>query len=137
MTEPTKDILFLTFPGTSQNSELFQQAKEWIPKIYDLDTYKYDMPKQIYFKFGNLYIMFIYMLSGIDISDISTMLQIRNKPCKWIIGGNCYFGNISSVTRTIQASDTAVYFRPNVTKQNATTTGVFSALLFGLDKIGV
>lgn len=63
------------------------------------------------------------------------MLQIRNKPCNWIIGGSCYFGSAEIGLHTIQASDIGIYFRPNVSNNLASSTGIFTALLFGLDEV--
>lgn len=107
----------------------------WIPKIYDLNDYKYDLPSQKYWKVGLFYILSIDIVNetGIDLSDISTMLQIRNFPCTKILGGSVYFGTMSSRVIQIQASNIGIYFRPNITKADNTKTGILSLLAFGVD----
>lgn len=104
---------------------------KWVPKIYDLNTDTgVTLGEQEYFKMDKLYILPIY--HTMPTVSIGTMLQIRNHPCDWIVGGQLYIANMTGQggDRTVQASN-QIYFRPNITGNFG--GGIFSALLFGYD----
>lgn len=106
----------------------------WTPHIYDLNTYKTTLSAQTYYKIGKLVIMPIYQ-GTMPAVTIGTMLQIRNFPFSmWLYGGSAYMANVSENfgNRTIQASEVALYFRPNVT--GSISGGVFSVLVIGFIK---
>lgn len=125
-----------TGPNTTYNvltDKDFYTTGTWIPQIYDLNTYKRSLPSSRYWKVGKLF------FSRISISDLSqysfttsTMLQIRNWPCAEIIGGSIYISTMSGNggDRTVQASSTGAYFRPNI-------TGTFSSGIMTIFLVGV
>lgn len=101
----------------------------WTPHIYDYTTYKRALGSQQYWKIGDIYFLWIYE-SNVPSTSIATMLQIRNFPCSWILGGVEYpFGPNQGAGETVQSSNVGVYFRPNIT---GTISGIFTALLIGV-----
>lgn len=112
----------------------------WTPKIYDVDTYKTDIPgNQYYVKIGDLYIMFID--GTFDYSNITTAVEIKNLPCNNCIGGTIYLGGLKQaaigvVGNTVQGVGNAAVFRPNVVSDNFVTPGAAPnnrIVLFGVD----
>ena len=120
--------------GLDNDISELTSSSTWTPKIYDLDTYKYDLPSQKYWRVGPIYILSIEIVNdtGIDLSDISTMLQIRNFPCTKILGGAVYISTMASRVIQIQASNIGVYFRPNITKTDNSKTGIITLFLLGI-----
>ena len=64
------------------------------------------------------------------------MLQIRNIPCTTILGGMLHFGSVADNggNLTVQASNGAVYIRPNLTSasfSNPTASGTTTMVLIG------
>lgn len=93
------------------------QYGTWVPHIYDYDTYKRTIPgTQSYIKIGKFVVATINS-NQVDLTGISTMLQIRNLPMDFVYGGSVYIAGIkdgtSGASETIQASN-YVYLRPNI-----------------------
>lgn len=115
------------------------EVLEWTPKVYDYNTYIKDLPKQMYIKMCNFYILLlgVYLpdITG-GLGTISTMLQFRNVPCTYIQGGQIYVpAGLSGQggDRTIQpTSNGAIYIRPNITGSSF-TEGTFGGWFFGYD----
>ena len=107
--------------GAVGSSDL--SLKSWTPKLYDMDTYKRDMPSSYYWKIGSLYIMTV-SATNFDFSGVSTMIQIRNMPCTYCIGGTVFLQGLTSTAKSalkgiwIQGTQTnskgAAYVRENV-----------------------
>ena len=102
----------------------------WTPKIYDLDTYKRDMPTQTYIKIGRLYVLFLYE-NPFQSTVFNTMIQIRNSPCPHLMGGTVYVASLSSAggTWTVQGSGYNILLRPNY--QGTISGGWFQGVFFG------
>ena len=106
----------------------------WTPKLYNNTEYIRDLELQDYYKIGDIYILYFYF-SNLDINDVDVMLQLRNFPCSWILGGSCYFASLESKTKTIQATNQGIYFRPNIKASdvsNGILAGVSSGVLIGV-----
>lgn len=103
---------------------------EWTPHVYDNDTKVAELGEQTWYKIGSFYFLPVTVNSFPSV-NISTMLQIRNAPCR-ILGGNAYCANFSGQLgdRTVQAANERIYFRPNVT--GAISGGAFTAMLIGM-----
>ena len=99
------------------------ESGTWTPKLYDLDTYKRDLPSGAYYKVGNLVIAYFSANNTADLSGISTMLQIRNLPMTVVFGGGIYISAMSGQggTITIQSTNGNVLFRPNIISANIST----------------
>lgn len=103
------------------------------PHIYDNNTYLGSLGSQTYIKVGKMYFFQIYKTIT-ETYNISTMLQIRNFPCKYIFGGSVYYSGITGQfgDKTIQPSDSyAALIRPNFTGSIG-GNGVFCAFLVGM-----
>lgn len=113
-------------------------VKTWTPKIYDLNTFKRDAPAQKYIKIGALYVMF--MEGTFDFSDITTMLNIKNLPCNYCVGGTLYFGSLLDAAKglRVQGLNNEALPRPNIISTDlgspsASTNNCF--IFFGYDII--
>lgn len=104
----------------------------WTPTLYDYNTYKRDMPSQVYFKIGKLYVLFLYE-SPFQETTFSTMIQFRNAPCQNVCGGTVYVANIGGQggTWTVQGSGPSIYLRPNY--KGTISGGIFQGVFFGFD----
>ena len=89
--------------------------------IYDNNTKVSELTGCQYVKIGSVYIMYFNGHLA-ESFTVSTMLQIKNMPCNRVLGGNVYYSGITGQLgdRTIQASVSGAFIRPNV-------TGEFSA----------
>ena len=104
------------------------------PHLYDFDTYLGSLGTQTYIKVGKLY-FFSINIKMTNTYNISTMLQIRNFPCKYILGGNVYYAGTTGQLgdRTIQTADYyAAIIRPNFTGSFGGGNAIFSAFLVGM-----
>lgn len=103
------------------------------PHLYDYNTDLGSLGEQTYIKVGKMYFIQIYKtLTGTY--NISTMLQIRNFPCKYIFGGSVYYAGTTGQfgDRTIQpASDYTALIRPNFTGSMG-SGAIFGAFLVGM-----
>lgn len=108
----------------------------WTPHLYDYETFKYSMGTQEYLKIDKLYICFWYFRMPAS-TTISTMLQVRNLPFSsgWVWGGQMYMANVAGQfgDKTIQASDVAVYLRPNYTGTINGAGSIFSGIIIGYE----
>lgn len=90
----------------------------WVPHLYDYNTKLRELSNGTgkYVKIGGVFICVFYG-ANYDFSGINTMMQIRNIPCDLVLGGSLYIDRLegSGGTTTMQAADTRVYFRPNIT----------------------
>ena len=107
------------------------QFNVWFPDLYDYNTKIKTLTGSdcsTYIKnIGDMTIAWVFFPNISVIGSISTMLQFRNFPngCTWCLGGTVY--GIAESTRSIQASNIGVYFRPNII---GSPSGVFSTVLF-------
>lgn len=124
-----------SYNDLSGRPTLSTTTSQWTPHIYDLNTYKRAIAnKGSYAKIGCL-VVAIVDLSNSDLSGISTMLQIRNLPMDYVIGGTVYFGDLTAqgADYTFQAAP-YVYFRPNITSSkfsNPSKIGNTSLMIIG------
>lgn len=105
----------------------------WTPKLYDYNTFKQDLPSQVYFKIGNYYVMLI-RISAFPTTTFETMIQIRNAPCATVDGGIVYAGSANGVGAdwAVQgAAGGSAYLRPNFV--GTLSGGVFQMVIFGHD----
>ena len=109
----------------------------WVPHLYDNNTKVRELTSAsaTYYVIGQLYFIYIYGYN-LDFSGISMMLQIRNIPCTTILSGMLYFGAVadSGANLTVQASNDAIYIRPNLTSasfSNPTASGTTTMVLIG------
>jgi len=122
--------------STLNTQKASYEAGTWTPHLYDLDTKLRDLPSGNYFKIGKVVIATIYV-DNVDLSDISTMMQIRNVPMDFVAGGSFYMAGLTNgqgANNTIQGTTARVYFRPNITSSAVTTptgAGVFSLVIIG------
>ena len=122
-------------PYAKTNVELTNDYEEgtWTPHLYDYTTKVMNLPTSKYIRIGSLYVCSLYVLNFTPTSAITTMMQIRNLPCPWVIGGNMFIGDYNNPI-TIQASDVGVYPRNNVTL-TASNHGVLSATFIGVKSV--
>lgn len=125
VTSPTAWRTALGVPDYTEGS--------WTPKLYDYNTFKQDLPSQVYFKIGNYYVMLI-RLAAFPTTTFETMIQIRNLPCANVDGGTVYASNVSGQggNWTIQGSGSAAYLRPNFA--GTIDGGIFKMVIFGHDE---
>ena len=109
----------------------------WVPHLYDNNTKVRELTSAsaTYYVIGQLYFIYIYGYN-LDFSGISMMLQIRNIPCTTILSGMLHFGSVADNggNLTVQASNGAVYIRPNLTSasfSNPTASGTTTMVLIG------
>ena len=126
---------YLDITGVAQGSEskMFYEEGTWTPHLYDLSTKIMNLPTSKYIRIGNIYIISLYVTNFTPTSAITTMMQIRNLPCPWVIGGNVFIGDYNNPI-TIQASDVGVYPRNNVTL-TASNHGILSATFIGIKSV--
>jgi len=120
-----------------------QASTTWTPKLYDFDTYKRDMPGYAFWTdLGRIKIAYYFNSSSnpLDLSGISTMMQIRNVPFNDVLGGIIYFSAFdmtgSKPPHVVQQSTRGeVYIRPNVVSSmfsNPSDPGGITVILFGV-----
>ena len=126
---------YLDITGVAQGSEsrVFYEEGTWTPHLYDLSTKIMDLSASKYIRVGNLYICSLYIMNFTPTSAITSMMQIRNLPCPWVIGGTIFIGDYGNPI-TIQASNVGVYPRTNITL-TASNHGVFSATFIGVKSV--
>ncbi len=103
----------------------------WTAHIYDLDTKKFEVANQAYWKIGSIYICRLDIAS-FPSSNFATMFQIRNLPCNYVLGGTLYMANVNSQfgDKTIQATNAGrVYVRPNFT--GSISGGICTGMFIG------
>ena len=105
------------------------------PHLYDYETYLASLGEQTYIKVGKLY-FFSINIRTTETYNISTMLQIRNFPCQYILGGNVYYAGTTNKfgDRTIQTTGNpaVALIRPNFTGSFGGGNAIFSAFLVGM-----
>ena len=104
------------------------------PHLYDYETYLASLGTQTYIKVGKMYFFFINTHIT-NTYNISTMLQIRNFPCRYILGGNVYYAGTTGQLgdRTIQILDQPIaLIRPNFTGSFGGGNAIFTAFLVGM-----
>lgn len=114
-------------------------SSSFTPKLYDLNTFVRDLPACNYFKIGKLYIMFLNFDASVIWTGVSTMIQIRNLPCQYCIGGTMYFQGLSTAAKDahkgqyIQGSGSSAFVRDNVTSSDVSAGYLVQGVLFGFD----
>lgn len=87
-------------------------------------------------KIGRLVVAYINV-NNPDLSDINTMLQIRNLPMNMVLGGTLYAASLSGqgANHTIQLSS-VLYIRPNIKSSNfadpVSGVGWFTMCIIGM-----
>lgn len=126
-----KNLTAVSNGGLNSLLSQFENQQSFNAQIYDSETATgISFTSAYYTKIGNL--MFMWGIGIKSDITISAMFQIRNLPCRKVLGGGIYLSSISDVggDRTIQASTTAAYFRPNI-KGNITASSNHSFWLIG------
>lgn len=114
-----------------QNLSTFEQGT-WTAHIYDLDTKKFEVANQAYWKIGSIYICRLDIAS-FPTTNFATMFQVRNLPCNYILGGTFYMGSANNQfgDKTIQAMNGGrVYVRPNFT--GSLSGGICTGMFIGV-----
>lgn len=115
----------------------------WTPKLYDFDTYKRDLPGYAFWtNLGRIKIAYYFNTSSapLDLSGISTMMQIRTVPFNDVLGGLIYFSAFdqtgSKQPHVIQQSvHGEIFIRPNVVSSMFSTpsdAGSITVIVFGV-----
>lgn len=115
----------------------------WTPKLYDFDTYKRDLPGYAFWTdLGRIKIAYYFngASTPLDLSGVSTMMQIRGVPFNDVLNGIIYFSDFdikgSKPPHVIQqTSNGAVHIRPNVTASMFPTpsnAGYINVIIFGV-----
>lgn len=128
----------IMYNASIQNlSDLLFETGTFTPQLYDYNTYVRDMPSANYYKLGSLVVAIgHYGDTGVNLSGISTMIQIRNLPMH-PFGGVLYIASLSGngANQTFQYGGPSIaYIRPNLVSSsitNASSPGVVSFTLIG------
>ena len=122
---------------------LAQETWKYIPvEVWDYNTLIQTIPAeqgaaQVFFLNPKLFFIRVFFGSGIDISNVDAMLQlkfpgyVKDNRFSVIVGGSVYLG-VQSLS-AVQGTGVGLYVRPNVTKSLGNNTGTFSAILMCMD----
>lgn len=102
----------------------------WTPKLYDYETYLRDLPTWYYHQIGDLVIApFRWQIT--EPVTFSTMIQIRNLPCRTVLGGTIYIAQLdgNGADMTFQGNVSNGYVRPNF--KGTLSGGWFTGMIIG------
>jgi hypothetical protein len=130
-----------TYKATLQEIKDFLTDQEWtsIPvEIWDYNTlieaHDASSGEAKVFYLTPSFFVIQFSMNRFNLSNINTMLQlkfpgyVKDSQYARILGGSVYLG--AQEPSGLQASSTGLFIRPNVTKNTASTTGVFNGILF-------
>lgn len=113
-----------------QKLATFEQGT-WTAHVHDLDTKKFEVANQAYWKIGSIYICRLDIAS-FPSTNFAVMFQVRNLPCNIVLGGTLYMAGINGQfgDKTIQATNLGrVYVRPNFT--GSISGGICTGMFIG------